>query len=307
MTVGRSRRRTGIADALLVWAIFAFVALEILVTYTRTPVHELYQVRFGGIAAGAGRTLAFVGFPLGLAALAVLPIAIDRAHRRHVLLAGLAAAVLAIAILWPGALDEAGLDATPARALAAAGVALSFGLTLAAWHATGAGTLGRERGDGARLLAGFLLAVIALPWMAADLGLSLDRVPGLNSIYLTDRLASQPSRPGLYPAVHDGHHHGMDGVLLAWTALLLTRALPHLRHRANRLALAISSGFLLVYGVANAVQDAWTEQIVKRQWTPYELPNVLIPTAHVAWLVIVLCTAAAAFVFVHSSHAGARP
>lgn len=143
--------------------------------------------------------------------------------------------------------------------------------------------------------------------MAADLGLSLDHVPVLNSIYLTDQLASQPSRPGLHPAVHDGHHHGMDGVLLAWTALLLSRALPHLRHRANRLALAISSAFLLVYGLANAVQDAWTEQIVKREWTTYELPNVLVPTAQIAWLVIVLCTAAAAFAFEHGPQPGARP
>lgn len=161
MTVERSLPRTGIADVLLIWATFAFVALEILVTYTRTPVHELCHIRSGGIAAGAGRTLAFVGFPLGLAALAALPIVIDRAHRRHVVLAAPAAAVLELAILWP-ALDEAGLDATPARALAAAGVALSFGLTLAAWNTTGAGSLGQERGDGARLLAGFLLAVIAL-------------------------------------------------------------------------------------------------------------------------------------------------
>ena len=113
MTVERAAPRTGIADALLVWAIFAFVALEVLVTYTRTPVQELYHVRTGGVAAGAGRTLAFIGFPLGLAALAVLPIVIDREHRRHVALTALAAVVLAIAILWPGALDEAGLDTTP--------------------------------------------------------------------------------------------------------------------------------------------------------------------------------------------------
>ena len=75
----------------------------------------------------------------------------------------------------------------------------------------------------------------------------------------------------------------------------------------NRLALAISSAFLLVYGLANAVQDAWTEQIVKREWTTYELPNVLVPTAQIAWLVIVLCTAAAAFAFEHGPQPGARP
>ena len=152
MTAERTRLRTGIVDALLVWALMAFVAAEILVTYTRTPVYELYQVRAGGIAAGAGRTLAFVGFPLGLAALALLPIVVDRVRQRLLVLAGLAAAALATAILWPGAIDEAGLAAAPARVLAAVGVALALGLTLAAWKAVGAGSIGRERGDGARLV-----------------------------------------------------------------------------------------------------------------------------------------------------------
>lgn len=297
----RGSLRTGIADVLIVWVTFALVGLEILVTYTRTPVHELYHVRTGGIAAGAGRAVAFVGFPLGLAALAVLPIVIDRARRRHVCLAALAAIVLATAVLWPGALDEAGLDATPARVLAAAGVCLALALTLTAWRSTGAGAFGHEHGDRLRLLSALMLAAIALPWMAADLGLSLDHVPGLGSIYLTDQLASQPSRPGLHPSVHDGHHHGMDGVLLAWTALLLTRALPQLRHRTTQIVLATYASFLLVYGVANALQDVWTEQIVKRGWTSYELPNVLVPSLHLAWLVIAVASAVAAFLLARAT------
>lgn len=64
----RSRRpeaprpaRTGLADAAVVWAVMLAVGVEVLVTYTRIPVRELYHVRSGGIAAGAGRTLAPAG------------------------------------------------------------------------------------------------------------------------------------------------------------------------------------------------------------------------------------------------------
>lgn len=293
--------RTGIADALLVWAILAVVALEVLVTYTRTPVQELYHAHTGGIAEGAGRTLAFVGFPIGPAALAVLPVAVDRARPRHAVLAATAATALAVAVLWPGALDEAGLDAAPARALAAVGVSLSLAMTLAAWHATGAGSLGREHGDIARIVTAALLFAVALPWMAADLGLSLDHVPVLRSVFLTDQLAAQPSRPGLHTAVHDGHHHGMDGILLAWTALLASRTLPHLRHAWARTALTAYPALLLVYGIANAVQDAWTEQIVKRGWTSYEIPTLLVPTAHAAWLYILAASLIIALLFAWSA------
>lgn len=298
---GARDARTGVVDVLVVWAILAVAALEVLLTYTRTPVQELYHVRGGGIASGAGRTLAFVGFPVGLAAVAILPVVIDRARRAEAALAVLTATVLAAAVVWPGALDETGLDTTPARALAAVGVSLSLALTVMAWRAAGAGPFGRERGDRVRLLVALALATIALPWMAADLGLSLDHVPVLGSVYLTDALASQPGLPGLHTAVHDGHHHGMDGVLLVWTALLLSRTLPHLRHDATRVALAVYTGFLLVYGSANAVQDAWTEQIVKRGWTTFEIPTMLVPGAHVAWLGIALASATVALVLVRTT------
>jgi Mn2+/Fe2+ NRAMP family transporter len=44
---------------------------------------------------------------------------------------------------------------------------------------------------------------------------------------------------------------------------------------------------MLVYGATNQVQDLWTEQIVKRGWTNWEIPNVLHPTASAAWAAIV--------------------
>jgi len=135
-----------------------------------------------------------------------------------------------------------------------------------------------------------VLFVGALPWIAADLGLSLTNVPGLASAFLTDQLASQPSVPGLHQAVHDGHHHGMDGVLLAWTALIVSRTLGDLAQARIRRLLTIYTGFLLVYGTANAFQDFWTEQIVKRGLTTHEIPIFLAPSISIPWLIIVLLT-----------------
>ena len=286
--------RTGILDLLLVWALFGIVAIEVFVTYARTPVQELYHVRTGGLEQGAGRALAFVGFPVDLAVLAVLPFAVDRLSRRAGAIAVAAALAVTAAVLWPGALDESGIEAAPARLLAALGVTIALALTIRAWRARGAGSLGREPGDRVRLVVAVVLLAIGLPWMAADLGLSLDRVPLLRSVYITDQFASQPSRAGLHPAVHDGHHHGMDGVLLAWAALLVSRTLGRLRHTRVRSATTIYVGFLLVYGTANAIQDAWLEQVVKRGWSTYELPTMLVPSASVAWLAVVLGTGAAA-------------
>jgi hypothetical protein len=45
---------------------------------------------------------------------------------------------------------------------------------------------------------------------------------------------------------------------------------------------------LLAYGVANASQDAWLEQVVKRGWTDRSLPSMIQPSLSVAWLGIVL-------------------
>lgn len=287
--------RSGLVNVLLVWALFGIVALEVFVTYSRTPIQELYRVRTGGLEQGAGRTLAFIGFPVGLAALAIVPFAVDRLQRRATAVAAVAASALGAAVLWPGALDESGLEAAPARILAALGVLLALALTLAAWHEHGRGPLQREPGDRVRLIAAAVFFVIALPWLAADLGLSLDRVPMLGSIYLTDQLASQPSRVGLFPAVHDGHHHGMDGVLLAWAALLVSRGLAWLRQARVRAALTFYIAFLFVYGTANAIQDAWLEQIVKRGWSSYELPSFLVPAASLAWLAVAALTAMLGF------------
>lgn len=285
--------RGGIAEALAVWALLSVVGIEIFATYTRIPVRELYHVRSGGLGAGASRLLAFIGFPAGPIAIAIVGVVVDRVPRRSIVIGAAAGALLAAAVAWPGALDEAGLDAPAARALAALGVVAALLLTLSAARAAARGSLRPGRpGDRLRMGVAAIFLVGALPWMAADLGLSLDRLPAIGLLYQTDALARQPGVPGLHPAVHDGHHHGMDGVLLVLAALVLSRALVAMRHRRFRLVLGAYLSFLFVYGAANAVQDFWLEQIVKRGWTDGALPMMLVPSPSLAWVAIVGIAAA---------------
>jgi hypothetical protein len=84
-------------------------------------------------------------------------------------------------------------------------------------------------------------------------------------------------------------------VLLAWTALLVSRTLGHVAHARVRRLLTVYTGFLLIYGSANAFQDFWTEQIVKRGLTTHEIAIFLAPSLSVPWLVIMLLTPVASW------------
>ena len=50
---------------------------------------------------------------------------------------------------------------------------------------------------------------------------------------------------------------------------------------------AVYLALLLVYGLTNQVQDLWTEQIVKRGWTSWDIPNVLHPSLSAAWAAMI--------------------
>lgn len=100
----------------MLWGVFGLAAIATAVTYTRTPVRELYHVSKGGPAAGAKAVLGFAGFPAALMALAVLPLVVDRI-RRPTLAAGVAAvsAALATTTFLPGALGDDRIDARARR------------------------------------------------------------------------------------------------------------------------------------------------------------------------------------------------
>ena len=65
-------RRALPLEIVATWLLFAVVAVEILVTYSRIPADELYHVSGGGLSLGAGRALVFANFPVALVAIVVL-------------------------------------------------------------------------------------------------------------------------------------------------------------------------------------------------------------------------------------------
>jgi hypothetical protein len=277
MVAGRNDRLTGgleIPAVVALWGMFCLVAVEIVVTYSRIPPARLYAVSGSGVGAGFGRALVFLNFPVALAALPVIALAAERLRRGVVL--AVVAAVLCSAVFWPGVVNQYDLDARPVNALAAAGVGLAVVLSFAAG-------LHRER---VRLRAApFALLLVAIPWLGADLGFHLDGVPVLHWIFLTGKVV------GVRAAVHLGHHHGMDGVLLALAALLLVPLARRARAPALRLLVGLYLGLEIAYGLANTAQDGWLEQVAKRGWTTHVMPSVLRPALTLPWLGIALAAA----------------
>jgi hypothetical protein len=243
-----------------------------------------------GLAGGVGRALVFLNYPVALAAIATLAVSLDRLGTTPpwLLLAALAA-LLCATVAAPGVVEQDDLDAKVVNALPAAGVVLALALSLLAATRGGLGRLApRREGDRARIALAVVLVVAAIPWLFAELGFYAPWP------FLADEVRPEPEEPAIR-AVHLGRHHGMDGTLLALTALALSRVVPDLRREWLRLTLAAYLALMLVYGVANAAQDFWLEQVVKRGWTDERLPTVIRPALSADWLVLV---AAAAVVYV---------
>ncbi len=286
-----ARTRDGSAELGIVWALYAVVTVEIFVTYSRLPWNELYHVTGSGIEGGASRALLFLNFPVALAAIAVLLVLLDRTSNGVERALALLGIVLCAAIFWPRIVDQGLLDARPVNAVAAIGVAIAFGLTVRCCRGGLVGKLERRRGDLVRVVIAVVVFAVSLPWMAADLGFSFDGVPVLGTLYQTGELRSQPGVPGFHPAVHHGHHHGMDGFLLVVTALLLSRLLSSIRGRGLRGLFGAYLAVMLCYGIGNIANDSWLEQVVKRGWTLWEVPDVTTPKASVSWGLILVAAA----------------
>jgi hypothetical protein len=289
---GASRQKPGLLETYVVWLLFALTAIAVFATYWRLPPGELWKVSHSGLAGGAGRAFVFVSYSAALAAVAVVAIVVDRLEDRRAVLLGVAACVLCATVAIPGVQTPNDLDAKWANLPSVLGVGITAVLT--AWAAAS----GRpERipttraGDLARLGAGLVALFWATPYVAAELGFFLDGVPLLGWFFQTGRLRPEPGGGYVHAAVHHGHHHGLDGFLLAATALLLSRLLGGIRRRGLRAVTAAYLSLMLVYGLANMANDQWTEQVVKRDWTSWEIPNVLFPSVSVAWAAIVACAA----------------
>jgi hypothetical protein len=276
-----------------VWALYAVVVVEILVTYSRLPARELYHVSGSGLTGGASRGLVFLNFPLALVAIPILGLLSQRLASPSLRVVAVIGIVLSAAVFWPGMVKESDLDARPVNAVAALGVLVALSLTVVA-----AARLARplrpvrQHGDRLRMVVAVAALALAVPWIGADLGLSFDGIPVLGTLYQTGELRTQPGVTALHPAVHHGHHHGMDGVLLVLSALMLSRLLSSVPRGRLRGLLSAYLALLLSYGAGNVANDFWLEQVVKRGWTEWQIPDVTTPKASIAWGVIVLSATA---------------
>jgi hypothetical protein len=276
------------AETVAVWILFALAALAVLETYARLPVYELYHVSHSGLAGGFSRALVFIDFPLALVAIALAAIAWSRLGGRVAAVCALASIALSLVVAWPGVVDQANLDAKLANFLPALGVALALALTVVGANRCDLAFGARLRLDPARLILAIALVLFGLPWLLAEVGFSVSHLPLLGRIFLGEQI-----RPGgggeTLRVVHLGHHHGADGVYLALSALLLTRALPHIRR--GRDVISPYLALMLAYGLANAVQDGWTEQVVKRGQTDRAIPSLLHPSLSWGWAAILIAAA----------------
>jgi hypothetical protein len=285
------QRRPGLTEALIVWALFAAVGVAVFVTYARVPPEDLYHTSGTGIEAGAARVLVFLGCPFSIVAIALAAIAAARLRSSAAAFAAAVAAVLCATIGFPGVIDQADLDARPVNALAGAGVAIALAVTLVALLREGLGfsrPLGRA--DLVRALGAVALLLVGLPWVFAELGFYVSDVAVLGRVFLAEEIVpSTGGEPSLH-AVHLGRHHGMDGVLLAISALVLSRVPRQLASAWQVVALSSYLALMLVYGLANALQDFWTEQLVKRGTVSVKIPSLIRPDASWAWAAMVGAT-----------------
>ncbi len=293
----------GWEEPLAVWGIYGIIALEIFITYARLPASDFYHFSGSGITGGASRLLVYLNFPVGFAAIALLGFAVSslldrdsRFSRRGRQLIGLTALLgflLCLVAALPGVVDQANLDARAVNVIPAIGVALVLLLTIIGMRRGTAFTSipwGRWDRNGAIAIG--VLLFFALPWALADLGFYIGDIPLIGRIFTSKDFL--PAGDTLR-AVHLGDHHGYDGFIFIVVAIILGRKLRKIQPASLRVALGWYLAFMMVYGLANYLNDIWLEQIVKRGWSTYQIPDMLVPKLRPSWGLVVLGTVAARF------------
>jgi hypothetical protein len=283
-------QRARLTEIWVVWALFALATAAVFETYWRIPPHELWKVHNSGFIGGAGRALVFVGDSPAIAAFAVLPIVADRLEQRRANVVATIAFVLCATVGYvqtPSHLDPKWSNVWPV-----VGVGLAVLLTAwAAWRGRPERVRTTRAGDVTRIVLGAVTLFWATPYVAAEMGFHLDGVPFFGWFFQTGKVAPEPGTGYLHATVHYGHHHGLDGLLLVVTALLLSRLLGGIRRRRLRIFTGAVLALMLVYGWTNMVNDLWVEQVVKRGWTSWQVPDVLVPSLSLAWAAMLIAAA----------------
>ena len=117
----------------------------------------------------------------------------------------------------------------------------------------GAAFVRRARGDRLRLVLAVGLLVVALPWLAAEIGFYF---PG--DLFMGEEIPAVRDE-GL-AAVHVGFHHGMGGVVLALIALLLSACPAGAALRGLPVAACSRTAS------RTRSRTRWNEQLWKRGW-----------------------------------------
>jgi hypothetical protein len=285
-------------EARALWIVWGVVAALVWLTYARLPASDFYNVTGSGVTGGAARVLVLLGWPISLAAPALLAVAVDRLlgsplpkrKRRGVIAAAIVSVVLCATIAWPGVVTQSNLDAKWSNALAACGVGVAVVITVVALRRLGAGPRRPvTTGDRAAIVLIAVMGFASLPWIFANVGVYVGDVPGLSAVFMSKKILPEPGHPHLH-AVHLGNHEGLDGWLLAATALGLRRALAGMRATRLRTTLACYLALLLGYGLMVAANDFWHEQLIKRGTTSYSLPNVITPGLSGGWAFLLALT-----------------
>ncbi|MDH3679642.1 MAG: hypothetical protein OEV40_06780 [Acidimicrobiia bacterium] len=274
---------SGQGDVLATWAVWVVLLGVMAVTYARLDPAELYNVSGDGLAGAMSRVLVELNYPIALVAIGIVLLALDGLAARWWLVGSVAVALCAVTA-WPGVVDDTDLDARPVNAIPAVGVVLALVLTAVAVDKSGRSLAPRRPLDRGRLMVAAVMLALSVPWLAADLGF---HVP--EGVFIAERPVPRPDGTVL-PAVHLGHHHGLDGALLAISALLLSR--PRLRSPTLATLAGLYSSLMFAYGLVNAGQDFWNEQLQKRGWIDRSIPSAVEPSLSLIWLVILALSAA---------------
>jgi len=308
--------RGGQGEAVVAWGAWMLLLVVVVVTYSRLPLSDLYRVSNGGITGGIGRGVVLSNYPIALATIALILIAMDALPRVAWWAAGPAIVLCAATTVT---VDPNDLDFRIINLFPALGVTIAAVLTVGAARQAGTSFVPRLPGDRVRIAVAVSFTMLSLPWLAADMGAYL---PG--PVFLTSTVVTEGARPPLrrpsgfagrddpgdrpelsvetLPAVHRGHHHGNDGALLFLTMVLLSRVRPV----GRRLDVALTAyvAVMLSYGGVNGAEDLWHEQVVKRGWAHVRIPSAQVPGLSGVTIATLVLAAAAFLLFRYERRLG---
>ncbi|MHA1378692.1 MAG: hypothetical protein ACTSRG_09950 [Candidatus Helarchaeota archaeon] len=127
-----------------------------------------------------------------------------------------------------------------------------------------------QRSDYIRVIMLGLVIFFGLPWLFAIHGVFISDIPGLNSIFLGSQRGVLGTNPFdyLYPSVHLGTHHGLDGLLFIIYAVVYSILVFVMKNSKIRNFLIFAIGILASYGLVAYLEDFFHEQIIKRGYIP---------------------------------------